>query len=301
MIGVPRILCAGLITVDLVFEVGEFPAKGTKNKAMSSRTITGGGALNAASAIASLGGDACLAGAIGDDTFGRFLSGKISERLIDDQFVCAKPGTITSRSANMISPDGDRTIINHCDAGLAPEALELPSGFPFDAALVDTRWPEVALQIVEAAKRSGKPAVVDAEAPVSDALPALKGASHVVFSQQGLADFCGDGPAALHQAAEQFGGWCAVTRGPLPVLCHDGMRLFEVPAYPTAAVNTLGAGDVWHAAFTLALAKGRMEVDAVHWANAAASLKVARPLEIEDLPNAAEVDEIFEQTYQKAE
>ena len=186
MIGVPRILCTGLITVDLVFEVGEFPAKGTKNKAMSSRTITGGGALNAASAIASLGGDACLAGAIGDDTFGRFLSGKISERLIDDQFVCAKPGTITSRSANMISPDGDRTIINHCDAGLAPEALELPSGFPFDAALVDTRWPEVALQIVEAAKRSGKPAVVDAEAPVSDALPALKGASHVVFSQQGL-------------------------------------------------------------------------------------------------------------------
>lgn len=36
--------------------------------------------------------------------------------------------------------------------------------------------------------------------------------------------------------------------------------VFEVPASPVAAVN---AGDVWPAAFTLALANGRWEIDAV--------------------------------------
>ncbi len=292
----PRILCAGLIAVDLAFEIGEFPIKGTKNKALSSRMITGGGALNAASAVASLGGNASLAGVIGDDMFGRVLQDNFNQRGIDDRFVHVKKGATTSRSANVISPDGDRTIINHRDAALVPDAIDLPPDFPFDAALVDTRWPEAALQIVQTAKRNRKPAVVDGEAPVAKAAPALKEASHVVFSQQGLADFVGEGPRALEEAARQLGGWCAVTRGALPVLCHDGHQLFEVPVCPVDAVNTLGAGDVWHAAFTLALANGRLEIDAVHWANAAASIKVARPLEVEDLPTAAEVEAVIGRT-----
>ncbi len=289
----PDVLCAGLIAVDLVFEIGEFPVKGSKNKALSSRMITGGGALNAASAVASLGGAASLAGVIGDDMFGHFLRDMFEQRGINDQFVRVKQGVTTSRSANVISPDGDRTIINHRDAALVAEALDLPSGFPFDAALVDTRWPRAALDIVQAAKRHGVPAVVDAEAPVADAIPALEAASHVVFSQQGLADFLGEGPGALEEAARQIGGWCAVTRGALSVLCHDGQRLFEVPVRPVDEVNTLGAGDVWHAAFTLALASRREEVEAAHWANAAASLKVARPMNLEDLPTAAEVDAVL--------
>ncbi|MEO9826368.1 MAG: PfkB family carbohydrate kinase [Paracoccaceae bacterium] len=290
----PDVLCAGLIAVDLVFEIDDLPIKGTKNKALSSRMITGGGALNAASAISSLGGKASLAGVIGDDIFGRFLQDVFERRDIDDRFVHVKKGAATSRSANLISPDGDRTIINHRDTALEPDALDIPPNFPFDAALIDTRLPEAALQIVQAAKHHGKPAIIDAEAPIADAISALKEASHVVFSQQGLADFSGEGPAALEQAARQLGGWCAVTRGALPVLCHDGQQLFEVPVCAVDALNTLGAGDVWHAAFTLALAKGCLEVEAVHWANAAASLKVARPLNVEDLPTSAEVDAVLD-------
>ena len=290
----PWIICAGLIAADLVFEVDGFPAKGTKNRARASRMITGGGALNAASAIASLGGKVSLAGAIGDDIFGHFLRQKMVDRAIDDQFVYTVAGATTSRSANVITPDGDRTIINNRDVALAPETPNFPSGFPFDAALVDTRWPEAAAQIVQAAKRAGKPAVVDAEAPVAQAQTALEGASHIVFSEQGLADFCGGKDAeALQQAALQLGAWCAVTRGALPVLCHDGQRLTEMPTHQITALNTLGAGDVWHGAFTLVLSQGRSEIEAVRWANAAASLKVSRPIQVEDLPTAAEVNALM--------
>ena len=138
----PGIICAGLIAADLVFDVAAFPVKGTKNRATASQMITGGGALNAASAIAGLGGDASLAGAIGDDALGAFLRKKMADRQIDDQFVCAVPGVPTSRSANMLTPDGDRTIINHREPALTPHDFTLPDVFAFDAALVDTRWSE---------------------------------------------------------------------------------------------------------------------------------------------------------------
>lgn len=290
----PSILCSGLIAVDLVFAVSAFPVKGSKHRAETCRMTTGGGALNAASAIVSLGGGASLSGAIGDDAFGRFIRQSMADRGIDDRLVQTVPGATTSRSANILTPDGDRTIVNHRDPALLSMPFELPTGLSFDAALVDTRWPAAAVRIVRAAKRNGKPAVVDAEAPVADAKPALESASHVVFSEQGLADFCGGtGPDALRRAVARIGCWVAVTRGGRPVLCCDGGDVTEIPTHSTHAVNTLGAGDVWHGAFALALAQGRSEIDAARWANAAASLKVRRPLGCEDLPTAAEVEALM--------
>jgi sulfofructose kinase len=173
---------------------------------------------------------------------------------------------------------------------LIPNAIALPTPFPFDGALVDTRWPDGAAQIVKAARRAGKPAVIDAEAPVALAADALAHSSHIAFSEQGLTDYAGrcDG-AALKEVATQLGVWCAVTRGALPVLCHDGQTLTEVPTFPAPAANTLGAGDVWHGAFTLGLAQGRSALDAVGWANAAASLKLRHSIAVETLPNAEEV------------
>ena len=290
----PKILCAGLIAVDLVFDVEDFPTKGAKHRARSSQLITGGGALNAATAVSALGGDASLVGTIGEDIFGQFLRQIMFERGIDDGLVQTIVGTVTSRSANMITPDGDRTIVNHREQSNGQIPLIDLLDFPFDAALVDTRLPDVAERIVAAAKRAGKPAVVDAEAPVEQAMAALGEATHVVFSEQGLADYCGgSGPEAIAAAAASLGCWCAVTRGEQPVLCHDGRRLTEVPAYPTVALNTLGAGDMWHAAFTFALCGGRLEIEAVRWANAAASLKVSRPLHDETWPCAQDVDAKF--------
>ena len=291
----PKIICAGLITVDVVFDVTDFPIKGSKNRAGGSSLIPGGGALNAASAIASLGGQASLVGAVGDDQFGAFVRQKMADRGVDDQYLATISGATTSRSAIMISPDGDRTIVNHRDAALTPKDFTLQGDFPFDAALVDTRWPDGALQIVKAARRAGKPTVIDAEAPVAVAEGALAHASHIIFSQQGLADYTGgDETSALEKVARQFGTWCAVTRGELPVLCHDGKTLTEVPVFPTDAVNTLGAGDVWHGAFTLALVQGHSVLDAVRWANAASSLKVRHRVGVETLPSAKDITMILE-------
>lgn len=293
----PKIICAGLMAVDLVFHLAEMPAKGMKSRADNADMVTGGGAMNAASAMARLGGTVSLCGATGDDLFGTFLRSSMAQRGIDDRYVRILPDTATSGSAIILTPDGDRTIINHRADALGRGDCDLPPAFPFDGALVDTRFPDMSAQILTAATRAGKPAVIDAEAPVKPAQAALQSASHVVFSEQGLTDYCGSaGATALAEAAQHLGAWCAVTRGAQPVLCHDGTQVQQVPTLPVQAVNTLGAGDVWHGAFTLALAGGFSEMEAARRANATAALAVSRPVAEGALPTSDEVQAFIAQS-----
>ena len=58
----PRILCAGIIVLDEVFRVDEFPQPDGKVQAKEFFVVNGGCAANAAVAIARLGGRAALAG-----------------------------------------------------------------------------------------------------------------------------------------------------------------------------------------------------------------------------------------------
>ncbi|MDW3225273.1 MAG: PfkB family carbohydrate kinase [Paracoccaceae bacterium] len=291
-----KILCAGLIAADLVFEMSSFPLEGDKHRAEASHLIGGGGAFIAASAITALGGDVSLVGAIGQDVFGELMRSKITDRGIDDALVFSLPQVPTSRSSIFLSSNGERTIINHRDADLQRVDFLPPDPFRFDAVLVDTRWPDGAASLVQAARKAGKPAVVDAEAPVKIATQALRHASHVVFSEQGLQDFVGSSDLhALQTAVSETGAWCAVTRGPLPVLCWDGQLMSEVPAPSVEVRNTLGAGDAWHGAFTLALGRGQQELDAVRWANAAAAHKVRFSIESETFAERVDVEALMRQ------
>jgi sulfofructose kinase len=67
-----------------------------------------------------------------------------------------------------------------------------------------------------------------------------------------------------------------------------------VPAFDVTAVDTLGAGDVWHGAFALALAEGMDERAAVRAASATAALKVSRFGGRDAVPTRAERDQLLE-------
>jgi len=286
----PHVVCAGLITVDFIYEIDGFPTEGTKNRATGAQMVAGGGAFYAASAIAALGGQVSLAGAMGDDALGAVVRAALADRGIDATHLRTCAGVGTARSAVIVTAGGERTVVNHRDAALFADTPTLPRSF--DAALADTRWPLGAAALMQAARQAGKPGVLDAESPVRLASAALSVASHAVFSEQGLRDFAGAcDAAALASVAHDLGTWVAVTRGALPVLWHTGTTSGETATFATHTIDTLGAGDVWHGAFTLALARGLAEPAALHHANAAAALKVAR--RAGEMPSCAEVDALL--------
>jgi sulfofructose kinase len=86
------------------------------------------------------------------------------------------------------------------------------------------------------------------------------------------------------------GPYVGVTVGPRGYLWLAGETLHEAPGFRVDAIDTLGAGDVFHGAYALAIAEGQAVADAVRFANAAAAIKCTRASGRRGIPLRAEVD-----------
>jgi sugar/nucleoside kinase (ribokinase family) len=249
-------------------------------------------------AIARLGGAAELAAALGeaghDDVGDRILSGLAREGVRCSGIVRVAGATSTVSSI-VVDAAGDRTIVTHCDERLFSAAVEDPRALvaPVDAVLADNWLPDLVVPICAAARTRGLPVIVDGDGPMgkTDALVGL--ATHLVFSAEVLRATTGrdDLAAALADMSAHVRGFLAVTNGAEDILWWDGGPQ-RLPVFAVEAVDTLAAGDVFHGAFTLALAEGQ-GVDALRFAAAAAALKCTRFGGGSAAPSRAEVDALL--------
>src|SRR5262245_12781856 len=120
--------------------------------------------------------------------------------------------------------------------------------------------------------------VLDADRPTQICDELFRIATHVVFSSECLRATTGrdDLAAGLAAVAATTSAFLAVTHGPNDVLWREGGAMRKSPVFAVDAVDTLGAGDVFHDAFTLALAQGRTLAEAIRFAAAAAGLARSR-------------------------
>lgn len=277
-----RVLSVGVAVMDHVFRVESFPTRPEKYRAKDASMVGGGGGANAAVAIARLGGEAWLAARVGDDAIADAILADLNAEGVLTELVRRFEGRRSSFSSVLVDDAGERQIVNYRDMGLSFDADWLEgrlAGIEFDAVLADTRWPEGALAAMRRARDLGVPGVMDAEAPVHEAIDAVGAASHVVFSAQGLRDFAGvEGGALadlLRGADAALDGLVGVTDGPDGVRWIEGgaLRHAPAPSPPGPIADTLAAGDVWHGALALALGEGQGLDSAMRFANAAATLK----------------------------
>jgi sulfofructose kinase len=290
----PTVLCVGHAVQDFVFTVSMLPHRGEKYRATSFTSVGGGPAATAAVAVARLGGRALLAARVGADAAADMIVAELRNHGVDCGHVRRFAGCSSSVSAVIVDADGERMIVNNLDPSLPADAAWLPSPATAgaQAVLADTRWPEGALAALQAARSAGLPGVLDADRPIPADGELLRTATHVAFSSDALADYTGiaDPPRALAQVAPSLPGWCCVTAGGAGVYAIGNGQARHHRAFDVPVVDTLGAGDVWHGAFALALAEGRGEDAAVRFASAAAALKVQRAGGRAGAPARAEVD-----------
>jgi sulfofructose kinase len=298
----PRILCVGMPVRDLTFRVPGVPARGSKEHASHFDEICGGNALNAAIGIVRLGGRASICGPIGDarETSSRFIFEQMAHEGIDTKHIVHMRGLVTPISAIMIDPSGERTIVTFRDPELWK--VELPDVDALlqdcDAILTESRCAEFCTDLCAEARRRGIPVIVDVDRAMSLREGLLTASSHLVFSSEPLqetADVSDDGQA-LQKIAKLTPSFLAGTRGPRGTIWLDEHQdLQETPAFPVHTVDTLGAGDVFHGAFALAITEQQEVRRALRFASAAAALKCSRFGGAFAAPQRAEVEELLSQ------
>lgn len=292
----PSVLLVGMAVIDFLFEVESIPRASEKYIAHAA-DIVGGGAANAACAIAKLGGHAVLAARVGDDFIGNRILEDLRHHSVDCSLIKVTRGARSSYSSVLLDKSGERQIVNYRGSGLSDDVSDIESVGPA-AVLADTRWAVGTLAAFKVAKNSNIPAVLDAESPIDPVM--LELASHIAFSRQGLESLVGairstdELKSGLRKVAEKYTAWLAVTDGANGVFSINRGELFHHAAIPVKVVDTLGAGDVWHGAFTYRLACGYDENESVMFANVAAALKCARPGGGRVCPDSEEVQSCIE-------
>lgn len=290
-----RILAVGGATLDRVWFVDAMPAPGTKIRATGYLEVGGGQAANAAVAAARLGGQASLWSAVGDDQAGAAILEQLRADHIDVSGVAVLTGVRSLTAAVLVDAAGERTIVSDLDPRLRTSAHhpDLAGVRMASAVLADVKWPSLALPALHEARRLGIPVVLDIEpAPIETLSDICPLADHAMFSRSGLAAYTGSPSpdAGLAMAHERIGGTVGVTLGAEGVRLHSRAGRFHVPAPSVAVVDTTGAGDAWHGAYTLAIAEGMDAIAAARFSNTVAAMKCTRRGGRAGLPTRAEVE-----------
>jgi sulfofructose kinase len=279
--GKTRVICLGLSALDQIWRVPAFFSGGSqKIRSLEYGTLGGGMAATASVAVARLGGIAAFWGRGGDDAPGREMHAMLSREGVDVSRFRLFPDGQSSVSGILVDATGERQIVNF--RGKFPEVadwLPLREIESAAAVLADPRWVDGAVALFQAARGKAIPTVLDADVADTGVFETLLPLTdHAVFSEPALSGFAGSaGDDALAVVAGFGCTVSAVTRGADGVswLADDVIR--RQPAYAVDAVDTTGAGDVFHGAYAFAIGAGLETADAMSFAAAAAALKCTRP------------------------
>jgi sulfofructose kinase len=292
----PKVIAVGLAVMDKIFTVDEMPSAPIKVFANSYAEIGGGPAATGSVTVARLGGAVHLWTRVGDDEIGR----RIVEELRGwgvTPIVRLQQGIASNVSGVIIDRNGERMIISFTDPGLDPDPSWLPlDELCADAVLADVRWPDGSLLALRRARELGIPTILDADLAPADVLDALlPEADFAIFSEPAIGRYAGtaDPVSALDCCQDRCGGIVGVTIGAGGFLWWEGNQARREAGFDVPVVDTLGAGDVFHGAFALAVAEGQETAEAAAFANAASALKCMCPGGRAGIPTRCEVEALL--------
>ena len=268
----------GLNSVDFLCVVPEFPTLNSKMRILQFSKQGGGQVATAMVALSRWGVKTKYVGKFGGDELGQFSSNSLQQEGVDVSSVTSEPNT--PNQFGMIIVDGlsgERTILWDRDARLMYREGELQKKDVCSGKLLhlDGHDIKAAIQCARWAKEEKIPTVIDLDKvePLTSEL--IKEIDFVVTSGRFPALFTGisDRKKALTEFQKHIPGFLCATLG------HDGaVALVEgefvyVKGFEVKAVDTTGAGDVFHAGFIYGLLQNWELLDILRFANAVAALK----------------------------
>jgi sulfofructose kinase len=255
------IVAIGLNATDTLIRVPRFPAFDSKTRILSSRILPGGQAATAAVACRLWGLRSRYVGKIGDDAAGRLQREEFAREGVEAHLV-EVPDCASQLAFIIVDQEtGERTILWQRDDRLDLRPEELPREWICSARLVHVDGHPCAPAAAAArwAREAGAVVTADLDNIYSGVEELLEDVDFMIGSR--------DFPERLLGTAELFESLPEITRrfgcrvagstlGRDGVLAWDGARFHYSPAFQVDAVDTTGAGDVFHAGFAYSLLRG---------------------------------------------
>lgn len=277
-----RIVGIGANVYDTLITLPRYPDEDTKLRASSVKISGGGPCATGLTAASKLGESAAFIGCLTDDDASRFLINDFEKYGVSAENIEIKPGFRSFTSYIWLSEQSaTRTCVFEKGDIPALKLSEKQRQAVIDSRMlmVDGNELEAAVDAAETAKKHGTDVLYDAGGMYSGVERLLPLADYLIPSEE-FALEC-SGAATVEEAAKKLYGRYSprvvvITCGKKGGICYDGRMLTEYPAFSVAAIDSNGAGDVFHGAFAFASVRDMDYYRSCVFSSAVSALKCTR-------------------------
>jgi sulfofructose kinase len=267
----------GVNAVDTLIRLPRFPASDSKMEFSESAVMPGGQVASAMIACQMWGLSTRYVGKVGDDEYAELHRAEFAKADVETHLISATGCASQSSFILVDQSTGERTVLWKRDARVALRPADLQREWIIGARalLVDGHDTEAATCAARWAHQAGIPVTADLDNLYPGVEALLENVDFVVSSKEfperltGEKDLLNSLPL-IHRKFKNH--LTAATLGRDGVLAWDGSSFTYSPAYQMEAVDTTGAGDIFHAAFIYAQLQGLQLEEQLSFSCAAAGL-----------------------------
>ncbi len=266
----------GLNTTDTLIPLPHYPAPGSKVEFRSASVLPGGQVASAVIACQHWGMRTRYVGKVGDDDAAMLHRSEFARAGVETHLVTAQ-GCTSQQAFILVDDAGERTVLWKRDNRLTLRPEELERQWIVDARALHVDGHDTAAAAVAAgwARAAGIPVVVDLDDLYPGVEALFNNLDYLVASRDIPGRLLGEHDLLRSLPALQRRYGChlaAATLGHDGVLAWDGTQFHYASAYRIEAVDTTGAGDIFHAGFIYGLLQGWPLQRQLDFACAAAAL-----------------------------
>lgn len=277
-----KIICIGHATYDITIPIEAYPLENTKTRYDIYYECGGGPAATAAYLLGKWQQDISFIGTLGDDYNGQkilaeFQSVGVKTTLIDiNSSIKTTFSYILANKSN-----GKRTVISVKDKNLKYSKDYLVTDA--DVILVDGTDHQIALQTIINNPNAIK--IIDAGRNTEEVIKLAKQTNYLICSKEFAKNYTNinidnNDLSLLKKAydilAKSFHNKIAITLEAAGVFTKDNDEYYQIEGIKVKSIDSTGAGDIFHGAFTYFIANNYDFITALKYANITAGLSVTK-------------------------
>jgi sulfofructose kinase len=276
-----KILCIGHASYDITIPFDGYPIENTKYRVDEKTECGGGPASNAAYLLGKWGLDTTFLGVVGDDLYGHRIIDEFKSVGVHTEYVEKDSECETTLSFIIVNKKtGSRTVLAHHDHRMK---LKNKHDIKADVILVDGQELEASLYAMENNKDAIS--ILDAGSLKEANIILGKKVNYLVCSKNFAEDFTkikidfNNSKSIIdvyNILRKEFDNNIVITLESKGCLYVKDDKIMLMPSINVTAVDTTGAGDIFHGAFTYCIASHFDFEKALRISNIAGALSVTR-------------------------